>query len=202
MSSLIAAMVLAGGRSRRLGGEDKALIEVAGRTMLDRVLSAMLDAGADPVVVVGPHRDVSAGDVVFTAEGQPGGGPVPAVAAGLRHAGVAEIVVLGPVDVPLLGGADVNRLVAGLVAEPDVGVVAAADHRRGPNPLLAAYRRPVLDAALRRNAARAGAAAACLLDGARVVVVDLADAALNVNSPADLAAARDLAGASARRSPR
>jgi GTP:adenosylcobinamide-phosphate guanylyltransferase len=45
------AIVLAGGRGTRLGGRDKAAVEVAGRSLLERALSAV--AGAATVVVFG-----------------------------------------------------------------------------------------------------------------------------------------------------
>jgi hypothetical protein len=64
------------------------------------------------------------------------------------------------------------------------GAAAALDHRGLPNPLLAAYRRHVLD-----HAGGAGSPAAALLPG-RVATVDLGPVAtLNVNRPADLARA-------------
>ena len=45
-------MVLAGGAARRMGGVDKTALQIGGRTLLDRTLSAV--ATADPLVVVGP----------------------------------------------------------------------------------------------------------------------------------------------------
>src|SRR5262249_61472310 len=76
-----AAIVLAGGRGRRIGGRDKPALPVGGRSMLRRVLDAV--AGADPRVIVGPVRsDVPAG-VAQVREHPPGGGPVAALAARL-----------------------------------------------------------------------------------------------------------------------
>ena len=49
-----AAVILAGGAGRRLGGVDKATIPVRGAPMLDHVLDAVADAS--PCVVVGPPR--------------------------------------------------------------------------------------------------------------------------------------------------
>ncbi|HEY3261982.1 MAG TPA: NTP transferase domain-containing protein, partial [Pseudonocardiaceae bacterium] len=49
-----AAVVLAGGRARRLGGVDKVGLAIGGRTLLDGVLVAC--DGAEPIVVVGPRR--------------------------------------------------------------------------------------------------------------------------------------------------
>ena len=52
----MAALVLAGGRARRMQGVDKAALQVAGTPLLDRVIGA---CSGLPVVVVGPaaqHR--------------------------------------------------------------------------------------------------------------------------------------------------
>ncbi|MEU0572553.1 NTP transferase domain-containing protein, partial [Nonomuraea sp. NPDC005983] len=73
------AVVLAGGEARRLGGADKPGLTVGGRTIAERVVSAVPDAAR--VVVVGPERALPG--VVFTREDPPGGGPVPALRAGL-----------------------------------------------------------------------------------------------------------------------
>ncbi len=50
----LSAMVLAGGRARRMGGVAKPLLEVGGRTLLDAALDAAWDAGAGETGVVGP----------------------------------------------------------------------------------------------------------------------------------------------------
>lgn len=76
------AIVLAGGRSSRLGGRDKLLIRVGGVPMLARVVSTVTDV--DAVVVVGPRRDVPLPrEVRWVREDPPFGGPADAVAAGL-----------------------------------------------------------------------------------------------------------------------
>jgi molybdopterin-guanine dinucleotide biosynthesis protein A len=76
-----AAVVLAGGAGRRLGGTAKPLTAVAGRPMLDRVLLAVADA--DPRVVVGPPTLPVPPGVRLVSEQPPGGGPVAGLAAGL-----------------------------------------------------------------------------------------------------------------------
>lgn len=75
-----AAVVLAGGAARRMGGVDKPALPVGGRPMRDRVLAAVADAA--PRVLVGPAGAVPPG-VRVTREDPPGGGPVAAAAAGL-----------------------------------------------------------------------------------------------------------------------
>ena len=203
-AGLIVAVVLAGGAGRRLGGVDKAGLVVGGRALLDRVLAAAAGV-AGRLVVVGPPRPVVLGRaVIFVQEDAPGGGPVPAVVAALDALGGASIVVVLAVDLPLLTGADLGRMVATLTtADPPVGAVAAADPSGGPNPLLAAYRADALraTAATLDGPAGVGVAAARLLPAA-VAVIDLgADATLNVNTPADLERATELAERPVPRSP-
>src|SRR5918912_4034552 len=93
-----AAVVLAGGRAARLGGQAKPQLEVGGRTMLAAVLAAVSDA--DPRVVVGPPQPVPDG-VVVVREQPPGGGPVPALRAGLSVIDQDVVAVLAG-DLPFL----------------------------------------------------------------------------------------------------
>ncbi|WP_176984721.1 molybdenum cofactor guanylyltransferase [Asanoa ishikariensis] len=103
-----AAVVLAGGSARRMGGNDKPSVVVFGRSMRDRVLDAL--GAAEPTVVVGGNVDVPAG-VGYTREEPPGGGPVAAVAAGLAAVGpdAAEVAIVAG-DLPLLTADAVNVL--------------------------------------------------------------------------------------------
>ena len=49
--------VLAGGASRRMG-EPKALVELAGRPLIAHAVSAVADAGLEPVIVAKPDSPV------------------------------------------------------------------------------------------------------------------------------------------------
>jgi molybdopterin-guanine dinucleotide biosynthesis protein A len=172
-----------------MGGADKAVLLVGGVALLDRVLAAARPV-CDRLVVVGPPRASGVAGAEFVQEAVPGGGPVPAVLAGLDHAG-CDVAVVVAGDLPFLVAADLRALVDALPASA-AGAVAAVDDRGRPHPLLAAHRAgPLRD---RAEALGAGAAAARLLpDG--VGAVDLGPAAtVNVNSPADLQAADLLAG--------
>src|SRR3712207_895630 len=100
------AVVLAGGRAARLGGQAKPQLEVGGRTMLGAVLDAV--AGATRRVVVGPAQAVP-DDVVLTREEPPGGGPVAALRAGLAAVDTDVVAVLAG-DLPFLTGDLVDRL--------------------------------------------------------------------------------------------
>jgi molybdopterin-guanine dinucleotide biosynthesis protein A len=108
------AVVLAGGTARRLGGTDKAGLEVAGRTLLDRALSAVADARS--VVVVG-DRVPTGRRVVWAREEPAYGGPVAAAYAGLDALGgpgdPADTVVVLAVDMPGVTASTVARLLDG-----------------------------------------------------------------------------------------
>jgi molybdenum cofactor guanylyltransferase len=80
-------IILAGGTAARLGGADKPGLTVGGRTLLESVVAAGTEAGADPVVVVGPDRPGLRGAARFVREEPPGGGPVPALRRGLAELG-------------------------------------------------------------------------------------------------------------------
>jgi molybdenum cofactor guanylyltransferase len=100
------AVVLAGGKAARLGGQAKPQLQVGGRTMLASVLAAVADA--DRRVVVGPPQPVPE-DVVRVREHPPGGGPVAALRAGLPEVTTDVVVVLAG-DLPFLTAALVREL--------------------------------------------------------------------------------------------
>ncbi|MFD6611625.1 molybdenum cofactor guanylyltransferase [Micromonospora chalcea] len=111
-----AAVVLAGGAARRMGGVDKPGRPVGGRPMLHRVLAAVADA--DQRIVVGPSGPLPDG-VRTTREEPPGGGPVAATAAGLALLDPATTTVaLLAADLPLLTAAAVTELRRALDAPP------------------------------------------------------------------------------------
>lgn len=101
------AVVLAGGAARRMGGADKPALRVGGRTLLEHVIAAV--PGAGRVIVVGP--DAGLPNVTTTRENPPGGGPVPALRAGLALV-EAERVVLLAADLPFLRTEHVTALLA------------------------------------------------------------------------------------------
>ena len=91
-----AAIILAGGRASRLGGAAKPLLDIDGRTLLDRAVAAV--AGCEPIVVVGPPSPLNV-DVVWARETPSFGGPVAGIAAGLALIDTAEVYLLAA-DLP------------------------------------------------------------------------------------------------------
>ncbi len=78
------ALILAGGRGARLGGEGKAEIELHGLRLVDRAVAAARKSGAQRVVVVGPESSGTMADAV-AREDPPFAGPLAGIAAGLRQ---------------------------------------------------------------------------------------------------------------------
>jgi molybdopterin-guanine dinucleotide biosynthesis protein A len=103
-----AVVVLAGGRASRLGGADKASIELDGRTLLEHALDALTDA--DEVVVVGDPVPTTR-PVTFTREDPAYGGPVAALLTG-RDALLRDPTTLGllAVDMPRVSAWTFRRL--------------------------------------------------------------------------------------------
>lgn len=142
----VGAVVLTGGGAVRLGGADKATIEVGGRTLLEHVLAALADV--TEVVVVGPEVPTSR-PVTFTVEDPPGGGPAAGLLAGLeRFVHRPAYVVVAAVDMPLVSRATVTRLVQAVTAD---GAVLVDDHDR-LQYLCAVYSVAALEQARRADA--------------------------------------------------
>jgi molybdopterin-guanine dinucleotide biosynthesis protein A len=140
-----AAVVLAGGRARRLGGVAKPALAVGGRSLLERVLSAV--DGARPRIVVGPRLSGLPGDVLWTRESPAGSGPVAAlrVALPLLPPDVGAVAVLAA-DLPFLDSRTVLRLRERVAAGADAGVLV--DDSGRVQYLAAVWSVPALRAAL------------------------------------------------------
>ncbi|HEX6381170.1 MAG TPA: molybdenum cofactor guanylyltransferase [Acidimicrobiia bacterium] len=141
----LGGLLLTGGASRRMG-EDKALIEVGGRRLVDHA-AALLTAVADPVIEVGPGWS----GLPAVREDPPGSGPLAALGAGaasLRAAGHDGAVLVLAVDMPRVG-VELLRLLA---RRP--GTATAVPRAGGhPQPMCARYGPDVLAAVDERLAA-------------------------------------------------
>jgi molybdopterin-guanine dinucleotide biosynthesis protein A len=100
------AVVLAGGGARRLRGADKPGLLVGGRPLVAWVGEAV--AGAGRLVLVGPERP-ELPRAITVREDPPGGGPVPALRAGLTLVRAPWVAVLAA-DLPFLRAGHVDEL--------------------------------------------------------------------------------------------
>ncbi|PIO98538.1 molybdenum cofactor guanylyltransferase [Pleomorphomonas carboxyditropha] len=200
-----AGLILAGGRSSRMGGTPKALVELAGATLLQRAVDALAPQVGDLAVSLPPGLDVpDLALAVVRDEASTFEGPLAGVAAGLARASALSPrpthLLTVPVDLPFLPGELAERLAAGIDG-PDTIVFAAGPGGRAPLcalwPLSAA---PRLSAFLAGAERRVGA----FLAGERTGSVVFApvgiggrtvDPFFNINTPADLAEAAGLIGA-------
>ena len=99
-----AALILAGGEARRMGGGDKPLLEVGGRSMLAAVIAA-LDASHVAISANGdPGRFAAFGLPVLSDGEFQGQGPLAGILAGLQWAESLGMtaVLTAPGDAPFL----------------------------------------------------------------------------------------------------
>jgi molybdenum cofactor guanylyltransferase len=123
-----AGAVLCGGSSRRMG-TDKALLEVDGVAMAERVARALTAGGCSPVAFVGGDLSLNRFGRPVLVDRWPGEGPLGGVLTALMHTDGADVVAAA-CDLPLLDGPTVGTLIA--ATNPDVDVVVASSDRLEP----------------------------------------------------------------------
>ena len=187
-------VLLAGGAGTRLGaGQPKALVRLAGVTLLERAL-VTLRACCDEVVVAAPAAlTLPVAAALRADDPENAAGPLAGIVAGLSARAFDRAFVIG-VDFPLVRGEFLEAL-GGRLREGALAVVPSPDGRA--QPLVAVYAPGAvapLAAALRAGrralVAEVLALPHVLVDDAALARMDGARASLiNVNTPADLAEA-------------
>jgi molybdenum cofactor guanylyltransferase len=144
-----AGVVLAGGRSSRMG-TPKAALEWHGSTLLRRTVGILSRATGGPVVVVrapGQALPELPSEVEVVEDPREGKGPVQGLAVGLAAiADRAEIAFVSSTDLPFLHPAFVRRVIRAAQDGADVALPVA---RGFPQPLAASYRTTLAPAAAR-----------------------------------------------------
>jgi molybdopterin-guanine dinucleotide biosynthesis protein A len=131
-------VVLTGGASTRMG-RDKAFVTVRGRPMARIAAHALAAAGAAEVFCVGGDlAALRAAGLDGRPDRHPGEGPLGGLVTGLAEASTPLAVVLS-CDLPLITGAEVDKVVAALADRPDVAAAAPVVDGR-PQFLTAGYR--------------------------------------------------------------
>jgi molybdopterin-guanine dinucleotide biosynthesis protein A len=182
----IAALILAGGRGTRLGGVDKAFVNLGGRALIEHLLARLAPQVRDVAISAnGEPRRFNAYGLPVLPDRLAGKGPLAGVAAGLGWAASigAEAMLSVPVDTPFIP----QDLLASLTPAPSVAVYAGRQHH-----LVALWPVGFLPA-LERFLAAPGAYkvrdALALCGAQQVAFGGGSDPFININTPEDLAAA-------------
>lgn len=141
----LAAIVLAGGQSTRMG-RPKATLEWHGSTLVRRAVGIVARVVDGPIVVVrAATQELPAlpAAVEVTQDERPARGPLQGIAAGLAVVGDrADAVFVCGVDAPLLHPALIAAVVGALAGDEQIDVALPVAHGF-PHPLAAAYRTSV-----------------------------------------------------------
>lgn len=132
---MLSGLILAGGRSSRMGRDKAALTLPDGRTLLQRQADVLRAAGVGSLFVsVRPGSETHLPGATSVPDGAPDAGPLAGIAAGLRAAPPGLVLVLA-VDMAEMPAAHLRHLVT--LATPDRGVVPVLAGRC--EPLAAVY---------------------------------------------------------------
>lgn len=187
----IAGLILAGGRSSRMGGGDKTLLDLAGRPMLAHIVDRFgpqvdrlaLSANGDPARFAAFGLPVL-GDGAFVDAG-----PLAGILAGLDWAAElkAERLVSVAGDTPFLPRDLVGRLLA---ATPDTSAIAMAASGGARHPVFAAWPTSLRESLREFLAAGSTYKVTHFADGFPLIVVDFptepVDPFFNVNLRSEL----------------
>ena len=191
----ITGVIQAGGRSVRMGGRPKALLELGGRRIIDRVADVVRAVADDVLIVTNTPELYASLGLPMVPDAYPDGGSLGGIYSGLRAAtGDAAFTVA--CDMPFLM-VEVARLVTGRAAEADVVVPRVGAQWE---TLHACYAKACL--APIETRLRAGRLKIVgFYDDVRVLTIGEDEVArhrapevvfMNVNTPEDLEAARGL----------
>jgi len=189
----VTGVVQAGGKSTRMGGAPKALVELGGRRLIERVVGVVREVVDDVLIVTNTpdlyrFLDVPMVPDVFVDHGSLGG-----IYSGLAAAsGDAAFTVA--CDMPFLHPA-VARLVVERAGEADVVIPRAADQLQTMHAVYGKACLPPMDARLRAGRLKITG----FFDDVRVLEVPEAEVArhadpalvfMNLNTPEELERAR------------
>jgi len=134
----VTGVILAGGRSRRMGGGDKGLLDLSGKPMLGHVIERLAPQVGRMVINANgdPARFAAFGLPVVSDTIEGFVGPLAGVLAGMRwsaaHAPDARWIVTAAGDAPLLPPDLVVRLVAAVGQRPDAIALAQSQGELHP----------------------------------------------------------------------
>ena len=194
----ITGVIQAGGKSTRMGGQPKALMELGGRRIIDRVVEVMAAVTEDLLVVTNTPELYASLGIPMVPDVFPDGGSLGGIYSGLRAAagGAAFTVAC---DMPFLMPA-VAKLVIARAEEADVVIPRAGAQLEPLHACYAKSCRGPMESRLGTGRLKIVG----FFEDVRVLVIPEEDVArlsppgvvfMNVNTPAELERARILAAA-------
>lgn len=193
----VTGVIQAGGKSTRMGGAPKALLELRGRPIIERVASVLHEVVDDVLVVTNTPELYRFLQLPMVPDLLPDHGSLGGIYSGLASVSGDAAFTVG-CDMPFLR-ADVARLVVERAAEADVVIPRAGDQLETMHAVYGKACLPHMEERLRAGRLKivgffdrvrvleiSEAAVACHADPAIVF--------MNVNTPEELAQARTLAG--------
>jgi molybdopterin-guanine dinucleotide biosynthesis protein A len=193
------ALIFAGGRATRLGGVNKALLDVGGVSIVERILAALGPLVDERVLLANDATLADQPDVRLIFDPSPHAGVLPALAAGLAAA-EGELCLGVACDMPFVSRRLFEHMLE-LQLHDDVDVVIPRS-AGFLEPMHAVYRRRPTLAAINAALARGEQRMISYLSAVRVREIDETEsraldpqgtAFFNVNTAEDLAEARRLA---------
>ena len=188
-------VIQAGGRSTRMGGEPKALLELGGRRIIERVVDVVGGVLDDLLVVTNTPERYAFLRLPMVADAFPDGGALGGIYTGLRAAG-GDAVFTVACDMPFLHPAIV-RMVVERAGEGDVVIPRTGGQLETMHAVYGKACLPAMEARLRAGQLKIVG----FFPDVRVVELDAAPMAqhrapdvafMNVNTPEELARARAL----------
>jgi len=190
-----AAVVLAGGQATRMGKHNKALLEVGGVPVIERVVTTLAPLVGRVIIVANDPAPFAYLGLKTVPDAVAGGGVMAALLAGLLEAGGPVLATAA--DLPFISGPLASYLME-LLPGWDAVVPRCPE---GFQPLFAVYgpgcREPVrraVERGERRITSFYSEVALRRVEGAELAPFDPDRAFFNVNTPADLVLARQMAG--------
>ena len=189
----VSGVIQAGGRSTRMGGRTKALLEIGGRRIIERVVDAIAPVVDDLLVVTNTPEAYAFLGLPMVGDRYPEGGSLGGIYTGLSAAS-GDVAFTVACDMPFLHP-EVARLVVGRAGEADVVIPRAAGELQ---TLHAAYAKSCLEP-MRRRLDTGRLKIVGFFEDVRVLEIDDATIArhrspeivfMNVNTPDELARAR------------
>lgn len=187
----LAGLLLAAGGSSRFGSP-KALARFRGGTLIEHAVRLLRQrCGAGILVVSGEAdqllRNALGAEVPVVRNPDWAAGMAASLACGIRHLPPADAALVMPCDLPAVTPEDLRRLAAAWQAAPDQVAAAAWEGHLGPPAIFPRDRWPELLVLQGDQGARG-----LLTTEPRLTAVPMPSAALDVDTPEDLARLQDL----------